>query len=89
MRRISASVSIVAGQLVEGHGGVHELAAALAVGLDGARLHGDGAEVDARARGGQVADVVGCTPERSTRHGTSTQQPSGRFVISPVFGTLP
>jgi hypothetical protein len=32
---------------------------------------------------------VGCTPARSTRHGTSTHRSSGRFVISPVLRTLP
>ena len=28
-------------------------------------------------------------PEPSTRHGTSTQQPSGRFEIRPWLATLP
>jgi hypothetical protein len=38
--------------------------------------------------GGSAPTWQGWTPASSTRQGTSTQQPSGRFVISPVFGTF-
>ena len=38
---------------------------------------------------GQLAHDAGWMPLPSTRQGTSTQQPWGRLVISPVLGTLP
>ena len=89
-RWISSSVSTRARQPVERDGGVHELAAARAVGLDGARLHGDRAEVHARAGRRQVADVRRAG-RRSGRRGRAPRRSAvgGRFVIRPVFGTLP
>src|SRR2546427_25769 len=37
---------------------------------------------------GRAGTAVGWTPGRSTRQGTSTQQPSGRSGIRPVFFTF-
>src|SRR5687768_16844812 len=39
--------------------------------------------------GGRSPTWQGLMPVRSTRHGTSTLQPSGRLVISPWLATLP
>ena len=38
---------------------------------------------------GSAPTTTPCTPFLSTRHGTSTQQPSGKFVMCPRFGMLP
>src|SRR5271166_228694 len=43
----------------------------------------------AASSGGRVPTWQGRRPLRSTTTGTSTQLPSGRFSISPVFCTLP